>query len=147
MSLLGESLGIIHVAPSDRGFLRAAAEWLAGWPPEVEAYGWADFVICRAGALTVAELAAVGLGALFVPFPAAVDDHQTVNASGLAEAGAAVIVAEHELTAGKLAGLLGEWCDDRAALVARAERARTRAMPAALEDITGACLALAGDAS
>ena len=55
------------------------------------AYAWADIVVCRAGALTVAELCAVGLPALFVPYPGAVDDHQTANARPMADAGAAVI--------------------------------------------------------
>ncbi len=58
------------------------------------AYAWADLVICRAGALTVAELAAAGLGAILVPFPSAVDDHQTHNARYLTEAGAAVLIPE-----------------------------------------------------
>ena len=63
-----------------------------------EAYAWADVVVCRAGALTVAELAAAGLAALFVPFPHAVDDHQTANAASLVSAGAAVILPEADLT-------------------------------------------------
>ena len=58
-----------------------------------EAYGWADLVICRSGALTVSELAAVGVGAILVPFPAAVDDHQTHNAQYLVSEGAAFLIA------------------------------------------------------
>ena len=68
-----------------------------------EAYSWADLVVCRAGALTVAELCAAGLPALFVPYPAAVDDHQTANARPMAAAGAAAIIQEAELTAASLA--------------------------------------------
>ncbi|GGA84947.1 UDP-N-acetylglucosamine--N-acetylmuramyl-(pentapeptide) pyrophosphoryl-undecaprenol N-acetylglucosamine transferase [Arenimonas soli] len=61
-----------------------------------EAYGWADLVVCRAGALTLAELCAAGVGSVLVPFPAAVDDHQTRNAEYLVEAGAAMLVPEGE---------------------------------------------------
>ena len=59
-----------------------------------EALGWADLVVCRAGALTIAELAAAGLGALLVPYPHAVDDHQTHNAQFLVDAGAAQCIAD-----------------------------------------------------
>jgi hypothetical protein len=62
------------------------------------AYGWADLVICRAGALTVSELAAAGVGAILVPFAAATDDHQTRNAAILVDDGAAVMIAERELS-------------------------------------------------
>ena len=67
------------------------------------AYEWADFVICRSGALTVAELTAAGLGALLIPFPYAIDDHQTANASLLVDRGAAKIIQESELTPAMLA--------------------------------------------
>ncbi|HSW70675.1 MAG TPA: UDP-N-acetylglucosamine--N-acetylmuramyl-(pentapeptide) pyrophosphoryl-undecaprenol N-acetylglucosamine transferase, partial [Gammaproteobacteria bacterium] len=62
-----------------------------------EAYAWADVVVCRAGALTVAELCAVGLGAILIPYPYAVDDHQTANANYLAEQGAAILIQERDL--------------------------------------------------
>lgn len=71
-----------------------------------EAYANADLLICRAGALTVAELACAGVPAILVPFPHAVDDHQTGNARFLSEAGAAVLLPQHELTPEKLADLL-----------------------------------------
>ena len=67
------------------------------------AYEWADLVICRAGALTVAELAAAGVASILVPFPHAVDDHQTANARFLANAGAAILLPQNELSAEKLA--------------------------------------------
>lgn len=110
------------------------------------AYAWADLVVCRAGALTVAEISAVGLAAIFVPYPAAVDDHQTVNAQGLAEAGAACVLQERDLDAATLAATLGEWLSDRDSLLARAELARQQAAPDALRTITGVCLELAGAA-
>jgi len=108
------------------------------------AYAWADLVVCRAGALTVAELCAVGLPAVFVPYPAAVDDHQTANARPMAEAGAAVIVDERDLTDRLLADLLGAWLTTREALAARAVRARELARPGALPRIADLCLELAG---
>jgi UDP-N-acetylglucosamine--N-acetylmuramyl-(pentapeptide) pyrophosphoryl-undecaprenol N-acetylglucosamine transferase len=108
------------------------------------AYGWADLVVCRAGALTVAELSAAGVPAIFVPFPAAVDDHQTANARSMVEAGAAVVVQERDLTAELLAGLLLEWLSSREDLRARAAKARSLAQPKALDRIAELCLELAG---
>ena len=112
-----------------------------------EAYAWADLVICRAGALTVAELCAVGVPALFVPYPAAVDDHQTANAGPMAEAGAAMIIPERELTPEHLAGLLREWLQSRAELQKRAAKARALACPDSLSRITEICLEQAGVAA
>ena len=104
-----------------------------------EAYGWADLVICRSGALTVSELAAVGVAAVLVPFPAAVDDHQTRNAQYLVKEGAAVLVPERELTAERLAGELQTLCAGRGKLLAMAERARLLAKPRAAQDLADAC--------
>ena len=78
-----------------------------------EAYGWADLVICRAGALTVCELAAVGVASILVPYPAAVDDHQTVNAAYLVDQGAALLVADRDLTPQRLYETLQKLCTDR----------------------------------
>jgi UDP-N-acetylglucosamine--N-acetylmuramyl-(pentapeptide) pyrophosphoryl-undecaprenol N-acetylglucosamine transferase len=108
------------------------------------AYAWADLVICRAGALTIAELCAVGVPALLVPYPAAVDDHQTANAQPLAKAGAAMIVADHDLTPDHLAELLRDWLQSRATLGERAAKARALACPDALRRITEVCLEQAG---
>lgn len=72
------------------------------------AYDWADLVICRSGAMTLAEIASVGLGAILVPYPYAVDDHQTINAQQFVEQGAACLIAEQKLTANRLASLLQE---------------------------------------
>jgi len=109
-----------------------------------EVYRWADLVVCRAGALTVAELCAVGLPALFVPYPAAVDDHQTANAGAMAAAGAAAIVQERDLTPELLAELLRDWLQSRATLMQRAEQARALAKPDALRRIAELCLLQAG---
>jgi len=99
------------------------------------AYAWADLVICRSGALTVAELAGAGVGALLVPYPHAVDDHQTVNARWLADAGAAVVVQEHDLGVERLTRELETLLSDRAGLADRAVRARALARPDAASSV------------
>ncbi len=76
-----------------------------------KAYAWADVVLCRAGALTIAELCAVGLGAILVPFPHAIDDHQTANAHFMVKEQAALLEQQAVLTETKLAGLLEELCN------------------------------------
>jgi UDP-N-acetylglucosamine--N-acetylmuramyl-(pentapeptide) pyrophosphoryl-undecaprenol N-acetylglucosamine transferase len=109
------------------------------------AYAWADIVICRAGALTISELAAVGVGAILVPFPAAVDDHQTHNARYLVDAGAAVLIPDREVTAERLAGELRSLAGSgRLKLLQMAERARQLARPQSAEELAQACLAYAG---
>jgi len=109
-----------------------------------EAYAWADLVICRAGALTVAELSAAGVPAIFVPFPSAVDDHQTANAQPMADAGAATVVQQSELSDESLAGVLRSWLGSRDALLERARKSRLLARPDALSRITSLCLESAG---
>lgn len=120
------------------------AEILAFIDDIASAYGWADLVICRAGALTVAELAAVGVGSILVPFPAAVDDHQTHNASYLVDVGAAVRIADRELEPGRLADELERLCAERVTLLRMAEAARSRGRPAATTELLDACLEAAG---
>jgi UDP-N-acetylglucosamine--N-acetylmuramyl-(pentapeptide) pyrophosphoryl-undecaprenol N-acetylglucosamine transferase len=109
-----------------------------------EAYGWADLVVCRAGALTVSEVAAAGLPAVFVPFPHAVDDHQTRNAEYLVERGAALLLPEAGATAQALAELLGALLADRARRQQMAERARAAATPDAADRVAELCLQFAG---
>jgi UDP-N-acetylglucosamine--N-acetylmuramyl-(pentapeptide) pyrophosphoryl-undecaprenol N-acetylglucosamine transferase len=106
------------------------------------AYAWADVVICRAGALTIAELAAAGLAAVLVPFPGAVDDHQTRNAEYLVRAGAATLIAQSELSAERLAAEISRVQADRSLVVERASRARLLARPRAAEELAERCLAL-----
>lgn len=106
-------------------------------------YGWADLAVCRAGALTLAELAAAGLGAVLVPFPHAVDDHQTRNAEVLVTAGAAELMQENELNVQILAQRLEALLGDRPRLLAMAEAARTLAKPDAAQVIAAACLEVA----
>lgn len=105
-----------------------------------EAYAWADLAICRAGALTLAELTAAGLPSILVPFPHAVDDHQTENARFLAEAGAAELVAEGDGLVERLSAALGRAHGDRGELLATARRARSLARPDATARIAELCL-------
>ena len=102
----------------------------------------ADLVICRAGAMTVSEVAAAGVASLMIPYPFAVDDHQTVNARCLAQRQAAMLVPQSELTVEGLASLLQGL--DRAKLVAMALRARALARPDAAARVADVCEALAG---
>lgn len=104
------------------------------------AYGWADVCLCRAGALTLAELTAAGLGALLVPYPHAVDDHQTANARWLTEAGAAELLPETGLDAAILAARLQALAGDRARLLAMAQAARAQARTGAAEAVAQGCL-------
>ncbi|RYZ74669.1 MAG: undecaprenyldiphospho-muramoylpentapeptide beta-N-acetylglucosaminyltransferase [Lysobacteraceae bacterium] len=100
-----------------------------------QAYEWADLVVCRAGASTLAELCAVGVGSVLVPFAAAVDDHQTRNAQYLVERGAAVLLGQDDQLAARLQQLLSELAGDAARRLAMAEAARTLAKPDAAERI------------
>lgn len=104
------------------------------------AYSWADLVVCRAGALTIAELCAAGLGAILVPFPHAVDDHQTRNGQYMVDAGAAQLYQQAALTADMLADVLRELCGDRERLMNMACAARGLARPDATNDVVMQCL-------
>jgi UDP-N-acetylglucosamine--N-acetylmuramyl-(pentapeptide) pyrophosphoryl-undecaprenol N-acetylglucosamine transferase len=108
------------------------------------AYSWADVVICRSGALTVAELAVVGVASILVPFPHATDDHQTGNARFLADAGAAILMPQTVMSAEKLAGLLEDFSQQRNMLLEMACRARELAMPDAARRVAEQCLRAAG---
>lgn len=113
-----------------------------------QTYAWADLVICRAGALTVSELAAAGMGAVFVPFPAAVDDHQTRNAQFLVQANAGVLIPEFELTPQRLAEELKTlFTAGRAHLTRMASNARAQAIVDADVQLADACVAAAGGAA
>jgi UDP-N-acetylglucosamine--N-acetylmuramyl-(pentapeptide) pyrophosphoryl-undecaprenol N-acetylglucosamine transferase len=105
------------------------------------AYQDCDFAICRAGAMTVAELACAGVPAVLVPFPFAVDDHQTGNAEFLSQAGAAWLMQQKGLSAEKLAALIGGL--DRATLATMSDKARQLAKPNATEQVADICEALA----
>jgi UDP-N-acetylglucosamine--N-acetylmuramyl-(pentapeptide) pyrophosphoryl-undecaprenol N-acetylglucosamine transferase len=108
------------------------------------AYAWADVVICRSGALTVAELAVVGVASILVPFPHATDDHQTGNGKFLADAGAAILMPQATLSATRLAGLLEDFAQQREVLLEMACRARELAVPDAARRVAALCLQAAG---
>jgi UDP-N-acetylglucosamine--N-acetylmuramyl-(pentapeptide) pyrophosphoryl-undecaprenol N-acetylglucosamine transferase len=108
------------------------------------AYTWADLVVCRAGALTISELAAAGLGAILIPFPYAVDDHQSRNAEYLFEVGAALIIQESTLSADLLAQTLTSLFEDRASLQKMAQAARSVSVPDAASRVADICIRAAG---
>ncbi|HER34934.1 MAG: undecaprenyldiphospho-muramoylpentapeptide beta-N-acetylglucosaminyltransferase [Halothiobacillaceae bacterium] len=133
-----------HLETASRHY--ECADWGAGSRHEVVGYiddmavafGWADFVVARAGAMTVAEIATAGVGALFIPFPHAVDDHQRFNAAWLVDQGAARLLIQREADVDRLVALLGPLLGDRGVLQDMASRARAAAVP----DSTGRIMAI-----
>ena len=107
------------------------------------AYAWADLVVCRAGALTVSEVAAAGVAAIFVPLPHAVDDHQTRNALTLVDGGAAEFLPQSELTTASLAARLSWLAGRRETLLNMAQAARRVAIIDAAERVADECKRLA----
>jgi len=104
------------------------------------AYAWADLVLCRAGAATVGEIAAAGMPSILVPFPHAVDDHQTRNAQWLSKVDAAVLIQQHDLSASDLAALWLKFQQDRSVLIKMAEKARALAHFNANELVARQCM-------
>jgi UDP-N-acetylglucosamine--N-acetylmuramyl-(pentapeptide) pyrophosphoryl-undecaprenol N-acetylglucosamine transferase len=104
-------------------------------------YAEADLVICRAGAVTIAELSAGGMASILVPFPHAVDDHQTANARFLSERGAAVLIQQRDLSPEKLAALIRSM--DRASLLDMARKARALGKPDAARIVAERCMEIA----
>ena len=104
-------------------------------------YAWADLAVCRAGAMTVAELQAAGLGAIFVPLPIATDDHQTKNAAVMVAAGAARLIQERDLTPESLGDIIAELVADRARLLKMAEAARGARITDAAARLADLCIA------
>jgi UDP-N-acetylglucosamine--N-acetylmuramyl-(pentapeptide) pyrophosphoryl-undecaprenol N-acetylglucosamine transferase len=139
--LVRHQCGRRHVDDTTAAY--AAAQVEASIEPFIddmaEAYHWADFVVCRAGALTVSELTAAGLGALLIPFPAAIDDHQTHNGQWLVDNGAAQLIAQRALTPALLAQRLLALIDDPAQVLAMAERSRALARPDAARQVAALC--------
>ena len=130
-----ETLKDNYAAAGVEGQLLAFIDDMAG------CYAEADLVICRAGAVTVAELSAGGMASVLVPFPHAVDDHQTANARFLADQGAAILIQQRDLAPQKLAELLGSL--DRAQLLEMARKARALGKPDAAQIVAKRCMQLA----
>jgi UDP-N-acetylglucosamine--N-acetylmuramyl-(pentapeptide) pyrophosphoryl-undecaprenol N-acetylglucosamine transferase len=148
LALLKEKPRVVHQAGEKhldalRGHYAAArveGELVAFIDDMARRYAEADLVICRAGAVTVAELSAAGSASILVPFPHAVDDHQTANARFLAERGAAILLPQNQLTAQRLAQLIASL--DRRTLLDMAQKARALGKPDAARTVAARCIAL-----
>lgn len=133
----------IEVLKKNYAEAHAQAETVAFIEDMARAYADADLVLCRAGAMTVAELAAVGAASVLVPFPHAVDDHQSANARYLTDVGAAVVIQQRDLGAVRLASVLTQFTREK--LLAMAHKARAMSKPDATRAVAEACMALAKD--
>ena len=135
--------GPAHVEATCEGYasLEVEAE-ITGYVEDMgAAYAWADVAVCRAGAMTVAELAAVGVASILVPFPYATDDHQSRNARFLADRGAAILLAEDRLDAAALAAALGALHGDRGRVESMSRAAYDAAVRDAAQRVAAQCLA------
>jgi UDP-N-acetylglucosamine--N-acetylmuramyl-(pentapeptide) pyrophosphoryl-undecaprenol N-acetylglucosamine transferase len=146
-------LSIVHQTGSDdlqrirEGYVRA------GWPPEgvvpfiddmASAYARAHLVVCRAGATTLAELAACGRAAILVPYPHAAGDHQTINARAMANKGAALLLSQADLTVETLASLVTDLLDNRERLLSMSAAARSLGIAGAADRILKVCRTVCG---
>jgi UDP-N-acetylglucosamine--N-acetylmuramyl-(pentapeptide) pyrophosphoryl-undecaprenol N-acetylglucosamine transferase len=132
-----------HLEALSRNYAKAGVrgELVAFIDDMARRYAEADLVICRAGAVTIAELSAGGMASILVPFPHAVDDHQTANARFLADQGAAILLPQREMTAEKLAALIGSL--DRGRLLEMAKKARALGKPDAARVVARRCTEIA----
>lgn len=121
--------------------LGVAAETVAFIDDMAARYAETDLIVCRAGATTIAEIAAAGIASVLVPYPHSVDDHQTINARFLADRGAALLVPQAELTAERLANILSECTRER--LLAMGQAARSAGRPEATHSVAQVCAELA----
>ena len=139
--------GVLHFETTRKRYadLQLQGEVLAFIENMAERYAACDLVLCRAGALTIAELSAAGVASILVPYPHAVDDHQTSNARFLAHAGAALLVPQPEFTAQKLTELLTQLTRDK--LLNMAMMARSLAKPDAAAVVAEACIEVSGAAA
>lgn len=133
--------GTAHLAEAKQHYLdnKIEANIVSYIDDMAKAYQFADIVVCRAGALTVSELAAVGIASILIPFPHAVDDHQTENAQFLTKTGAAILVEQHSLTPEYLAELLLKYIDHPETCLEMAMRARALAKTNATAQVVAAC--------
>ena len=137
--------GPAHVEATRAGYASAEVEAeITGYVEDMgAAYAWADVAVCRAGAMTVTELAAVGVASILVPFPYATDDHQSRNARFLADRGAALLLAEDRLDAGALAAVLGALHEDRSRVESMSRAAYDAAVRDAAQRVAAQCLEVA----
>lgn len=135
-----DHLDITRAAYAEAG---VAADTRAFIDDMAGAYAWADLVLCRAGALTVSELTAAGLGAILIPYPHAIDDHQTVNGQWLVDHQAAIMIQQTRLNPSKLRDLLSDLLGDRPRLQAMAEAAYELRQPRAAQRVADVCQELA----
>lgn len=130
-----------NAAPKvEQNYVGSAARVATFIDDMAQAYAWADVALCRSGAMTIAELSAAGVAAILVPFPMAVDDHQTANARFLVDRGAAVLMPQRDLVASKLADLLRHLQENREVLLRMAEAARACSIPDADATVARLCL-------
>lgn len=109
-----------------------------------QVYSWADLIICRSGAMTVFEIAAVGVASVLIPYPYAVDDHQTSNARYLADAGAALLIQQSEISSDWLCETITQLTQQRDRLLKMAKIARSCAKPNAANDVAQLCMSAGG---
>jgi len=149
ISLLPEKPRVVHQAGEKHleslkaNYLaaRVEGELVAFIDDMARRYAEADLVICRAGAVTIAELSAGGMASILVPFPHAVDDHQTANAKFLSERGAAILIQQRDLSPEKLAALIRSM--DRTKLLDMAKKARALGKPDAARLVARRCMEIA----
>lgn len=148
----GVALAVRHQCGKGQLAITQAAYQAAGLTAEIsefisdmaQVYDWADLVVCRSGALTVSEIAAAGLPAIFVPFPAAVDDHQAHNAQWLVNAGAAKMIRQNQLNSATWQqATKGLW--QRETLKQMAINAKQVAVTDSAKKVAAACKELAND--
>mgnify|MGYP000456262009 FL=1 len=134
--------GVRHLEDCQQNYKKSAvnAEVTAFIDDMAAAYAWADLVICRAGALTIAEVSAAGVASLLVPYPYAVDDHQTHNATALVKAGAARLMQESALTVTSLVSEINGLVSKRNTLLEMAKSARSQANTGTAQQVANICL-------
>ncbi|MDA8389831.1 MAG: undecaprenyldiphospho-muramoylpentapeptide beta-N-acetylglucosaminyltransferase [Gammaproteobacteria bacterium] len=140
--LVRHQCGARHVDATQADYQRHGVEGeiLPFFDDMAAAYAWADVVICRAGAMTISEICAVGVAAVLVPYPHAADDHQMANARFLADRGAALCVPQDEFTAARVAEILSGFMHSPAVARDMAASSRACAIPDATQRIVQACL-------
>lgn len=138
-------LGDLQTRYSELGLTEQQVRTEAFIDDMADAYAWADLVVCRAGAMTIAELSVVGLPSILVPYPYAIDDHQTENAKWLSSQGAAVLIPQEQLSQAQLLNLLDSFNADRQSLVTMSKAAASSSKPNATIDVASACLDAMGE--